>query len=486
MNHLNPQEDRLKEMLESIDFEIDTQEIWDAVEPQLPTDKKRHLALWWGFGSILLLAMLVWIWISPSDASQYGLSSKDTLSQKGESHSQGNPVSSSLPIANPLTVAEHISTTVDDPINNSSINTHTNIISPSSKTDIKKRIKETYDGSTSETATHASTNPTKPYTSTHTNGIGVQESHSEEMNSPNTIAAPSMLDAGLEPIPPVQQKSRVNINSVQDIVSIFRSLHRSQTPISLKAQQWIEPYHTRDRQLILGIRSGIHQNISSYSQIRSIGEFDESELQYERDRIGMSHDLFIGIENRNGWRWQAGASLHQYTATYHRNDVLYYTDAQTGISHYRIASDGTISTQPGQTSITYVSLIDLDWHRTHRSIDFFATIGKRIASIGRWSLVADAGLGLNTLTRHTGYYLSDRSFGFTKFEDSESPYELTTRWNVLSSLEIMYNLKDQWSVGIRSFARWNPNSIVKDTHFYQLKNSQVGIQLSLTYRPIWE
>jgi len=205
--------------------------------------------------------------------------------------------------------------------------------------------------------------------------------------------------------------SRTNSNS---------QINRAQantSPFTTKRNNIISTNHETKTSANFDIRNTTSltttQSVLPIVNIKSTGEFDSSEFDFERDRIGVSGSFAIGVENK-GWRFLAGAAYHHHVSTYERDDVQIFTNPVTGVEYFRIDDAGATTATNGITNVTGVRDNDISFHRQHRAIDFFATVGKRLWSYKGLVLVADAGLGINTTTHSNGYYLQDAAFGFTK------------------------------------------------------------------------
>ena len=478
MNKLNNKEEKIKDILGGLEIDIDTNDLWGNIEAELPQVKKKRRFGFFFFTGLIGLGLvgLTWIMISSNHeessiqnittqtnttpnkvyASSENLISNNnhtTLDNKSQK-SEDNVTITAEAVSNHL---ESISTTTSQstlsyPENNSNIK-----IAQNPQEETPANVISEVNNSTSNTVT--SYTPTLTPLATPITKNEVTHSNAKEERS---------AIAEISTTPTLSSK-------LLDIT------HRQKIETSPKE---IKPLQAFGRQLILQFKLGANQNNTSISNINSISEFDVSEFDFETDRLGLSGSFAVGVENK-GWRFLAGMAYHQNVSQYERNDVVIYKDIVTGIESYRISTDGDQSAQTGLTTVTMARDNEISFYRQHRAIDFYASIGKRLWSYKGLVLLADAGFGINTFTDSNGYYIDDKAFGFTKISDDNHPYRINTHWNAIASIELGYDF-GKTRVGISPFLRYNPNSITEQTHFYQLKNSQVGMQLSLTYSPTRE
>lgn len=465
MSKLNHKEEKLKDILGGLEIEIDTNDIWGNIESELPKPKKKRR-----FGIIFFSGLLALILIG---ATWLFFSQKD---DNNDSQKILSTITNDKIIADKSNVA--------------------------SKTEISKTTYATSNESSSKLKTVQATSDAKNKIASKKellnfkigNSTIVKNTTDVEINDSNftkdNVITPSNPLVSTA-ITNTQEEEIVLQNPRALLSNIINAPTLSSQLFEIAERQYVEgythgiyPIENLGRQLLLQLKLGANQNKSTIYNLNSISEFDPSEFDFESDRLGLSGSFAIGVEN-NGWRFLAGISYHQNVSTYQRNDVIIIKDQVTGIKAYKIDTDGNVSAQNGVTTATYVSDNAISFHRQHKAIDFHATIGKRLWSYKGLMLIADAGFGINTYTASSGYYIEDKAFGFTKISDTNHPYKINTHWNAIASLELGYNF-GKTRVGISPFLRYNPNSITEQNHFYQLKNSQVGLQLSLTYSPTRE
>ena len=478
MKELNKKEEQFKDILGGLEIGIDTNDIWANIESELPQpNKKRRLGMFFLFG-VLGLGLVGLGWSMGKSASTHV-------------DNQNNNAASTTSSINHIVIAENTNTDSETLI----ITDQTNKI----EEEISKSADIKFDEISSISNQHNSN-----FSDT------INKKQNIYLSSPNTLkdSSPIFISNSIPSNAITSNKNLTdfitsNNTKVDDLINLEIQEERNTLSVinyapTLSSQLFeialrqrvetspsiITPLYNTGRQLILQLKLGANQNRSSISNINSIGEFDESEFGFERDRLGLSASFAIGVE-KNGWRFLTGVSYHHHISTYQRDDVIIVKDPVSGVESYKVSSDGITTAQNGTVNVTSVRDNKISYHRQHRAIDFHATIGKRLWSYKGLVLIADAGIGINTLTNTSGYYMTDKAFGFTKISDGSHPYKINTHWNAIASMEIGYDF-GKTRVGLSPFIRYNPNSITSQKHLYTLKNSQVGMQLSLTYTPTRE
>ncbi len=472
MNKLNKKEEEIKDILGGLELDINTNDIWANIESDLPQPKKkRKLGIFLLFGMIGLALVGLVLNLNTLKNTERNTKDIDT--------SPFIQSENKIAISENENVKSQVATIVNTENNQEKISNITLPIEQKKKTQAKsKKI---------NLATIDPISRIDINTSLFTN-TGIENSSIVESNN----IAKSIAEPIITNLININNDTKTELLVARNYLSVINpSPTLSSRLLEIAQRQRIEsspskvtPIHNTGRQLILQVKLGANQNRTSISNINGGGEFDASEFNFERDRIGFSGTFNIGVEN-NGWRLLAGVSYHHHVSTYERDDVVIVVDQKTGVESFRISDNGTTTAQNGSVSVTSVRDNAISFHRQHRAIDFHASIGKRLWSYKGLKLMADAGIGINTLTNTSGYFLEDSSFGFTKIDNDTHPYKINTHWNAIASLELAYDFGNT-RIGLSPFIRYNPNSITSQKHFYTLKNSQVGMQLSLTITPTRE
>lgn len=475
MNKLNSKEEEFRDILGGLEIDIDTNDLWANIESDLPQPKKkRRFGIFFIVG-LISLGLIAVAW-SLSDTNIENIDSPaSVISTKVNSNTR-------------VAVKENNAT---DSESNTNIHTQVNTNGATNNN------KSAYNQITKTQEIALPINTESPlYTNakendiTTVNSIEIDNSpaivfntNDSEKTNIETALILNTYDHKVNGISKKEERIHLLTTNLTPTLS-SQLLEIAQRQRIESSQSMITPLQQINRQLILQLKLGGNRNITSISDINSNGEFDGSEFDFERDRLGLSGTFNIGVENK-GWRFLAGISYHHHVSTYERDDIIISKNPDTGIEYYKISTDGNTTVQNGTVTVTSVRNNAISYHRQHKALDFHASIGKRLWSYKGFILMADAGLGTNVLTSTSGYYLADKDFGFTKITEDNHPYKINTHWNAIASLELGYDF-GQTRVGISPFVRYNPNSITTKSHIYSMKNSQVGMQLSLTYTPTRE
>ena len=103
----------------------------------------------------------------------------------------------------------------------------------------------------------------------------------------------------------------------------------------------------------------------------------------------------------------------------------------------------------------------------------------------RFGVSADAGLMYAITQSHNGYYFTDATNGFAKFENGDpNPYTQSGNMKFRSTLSLNYNL-NQFSLGLQALYRIDLNGLTESNNFYKTRNTDFGLRLGLTYYPKW-
>ena len=479
MNKLNHTEQDFKDILESMDFEVDSNEIWSSIESDVPSKEKKRFG-WLFFTAIGLLlgTTISFLWLRTSD-SNITDHTPTSISQPLSSTKKTTPIATTQIIQNPTLESKE-----GLPFNKNKIHTNTQIFQNTKNTNTDQNTIITPVVHKPQANNILIPSSIRQSATIEKTQIKSTTQNTKNITRKKEITANTNEFHQINTITQGVSNTRINLIAAPKIESVTLALlDINNTPIDRHNRDMIKPLRTYSA-LFYGIKTGLNRNISTITSIKSNSEFDSSEFDLEKDRYGQSTNLFAGIQRANGWRFTIAASYHQYVSTYSRDDIILYKDAVTGIAYYKIEADGTILSQQGQTSVNKVQQNDISWNRQHKAIDLQVSAGKRIWSFKGFSWNIDMGVGYNVYTSHNGYYLEDSSFGFTKI-NTDHPYKSSTSWNMISSTDLSYDF-GKIKIGVSPFIRWNPNSITNTKHFYQLNNSQVGMQLLLTYSPTRE
>lgn len=479
--YLNDKEEKIVDLMGDIHIDINTDSLWAELEPQLDNDdsnKKGAWWYWWAGTAVALMVMGVFFYTAMSTGN-------DSLVSDSATQEEMNTVAVSESKDDQIVAVETIKKQNDSRINEQKVELGeqdlTTVKTASNSTEYKQK------DTVSKAA--ASTISSNYITNTENTTISIYN-QDQENTTVTTVATATESESDNTTIDAIAETNEVAhsnnvLLTVDQIARVNTLLDYERIWADRKTDMdIITPAYIATRQLILGAQFGLNQNQTTVTSLKNEPGILE-EYDYEKDRLGLSAGIFVGVENQKGWRFKAGMAYHRYATSYQREGITLFRDEVSGIEYYRINEDGQQTPVNGTTQVLTVKDIDLDWTRTHDAIDLYATVGKRIFSLGGFMLAVDLGAGVNNYTNHNGYYIANSDFGFTKIENDTHPYKVSSGWYALGQLELAYGW-DQWRVGLNPFIRRSMNAITEKTNYSQIKNSQIGIQLSMTYLPRWE
>ena len=474
-DQLNPKERELKELLENASFELDTNAIWDSIEDRIPhKENKNRFVIWcFGLGALLsVIAGLVFFFTSEKPFSKDNYSAEATKEINTEV------------IELPETLKQGIASTS---------NNQSEIAEPTASPELEpiKTINN-------KIANQEDLNP-KP---TKNNSLQINRKYINEGSVFSTINSINLVyNQGSEnlkeyPISTFDSKQAKKINERLGLMSLGLismidqqlGFDREELLMSYKLApiSRIEPVNSESWVGFLSFGIGTNKNFSSNSVINSNGEFKSNLFDKESGQWGFGSELMYNLENRNGWSFGLGVSYDLNVSRYLDLGERINQTTSTGNTVIDIEADGTVNTLQGQLAKISVNNADVQWYRQHQNVDVQMRIAKNIWTVNRLSFDLEGGLLYNIYNRSSGYYFEDTANGLMKFNaGEENPYRKSQGFKAQVGLNIKYAFNNM-DLGLRSYYRYNPNSILEKNHFYELKNSQLGFQISVAYRPNWE
>lgn len=482
-NKFTNQEEQLRALSEDFTLDIDTSELWGKVEAELPPveDDKRRPIIWWFASGALIIAVSLFAW-------NYNSKLKDL-----------NPVTpnNSKPIANVEKSTTNTTTIDNKHTKNLPANKIQNTPNSSSQK-LNAAISPQLNPPTHQPANSSSHQPADPSIHQFADNKKVNipaifnsnrydeksKSWKEEeigqsptVHSIETLIDPS-TDQNMENLESEIVSSR-NLLSYDLLESISLNSLVQESKIALVPQQ-IEPIKITKWLPYFALTSGVNMHSNNYSITNK--ELDLSQFDSERPLLGLSSDLRFGFENNKGWRLGFGLSHSRLVNRYTGQSTVISTEEIVGINEEKIDDEGNSIFTDGSLSLTTITNHNLRWHRTHDFIDAELLIGRQVFEIGNFALFANVGISKNIWSRHTGYYYTQDSELITQFlHDEENPYS-SGGYNAGLSMDLEYKI-NKISICLRPFTRFGLNNITENSNYYQIKNSQYGVQLGVVYRP---
>ena len=459
MTHFNSKEEAFKEVLSDLDFNLDTDAIWNSVEDKLPRKKNepRLPFMIWGL-SFLVLGMVSLLLFYPVSDGVDRITTNELSANEKIEYSLPGTASMDAAIDR---VAEQM-----DKVQKADISTTTQTRSSKVKT---QELNPTLNTSTSIYKNLANQNtsvrserlsPTSKITAptAYTKSSNQTSSSLGNMKTPlQQIAYLSMMYGSIE--------SEIESPAIQ-----MRILPVATAPIDVISSkaQWL-PYFS--------LSTGPSKNLSSFTN--SENTFIDN---YESDLWGLSTNMQYGMENGN-WNVYAGIT-HSYNASRFSNHDISSDSQDKPIETFHILGSGETESRAGFFTETTVTQNAIDWHRVHQNIDLQLGVGKSIFNSGATSLTIEAAANYNVWSKATGYYYSDNFTSITKFSAGQSnPYNKSNGLGALLGLSIQQQIGAKTSLVVRPYYSKVFQPITNENILYQIRNSQMGLQIGVSYRP---
>jgi len=470
---LTNQEEQLRALSDNFTSHIDTAELWDNIEGRLPSDARHRRPLVWWFvlgGAIILGGLLIghYTKLDPSESANLDVvltNSQEIIAQKSrqESSTTSAPHTSKTPLLTSSITDDDITSGQKEvaPVNQQTDQQSYAIV------DMKKQdapLNE-YNGSKALDHNLMTFNKRSEF-----QGFQKLPTHGtfDQIYSKAT-------DLAFLPMPQVKAPidwKLLPIGSPQLLERVNAQMMPNPKIIPSSRPSWL-PYF-----FLSGGASLNHTSLTS-----NTGEaLDLKPFENERPLIGVSSSLGFGFENSEGWRIGFGLTHHRLVNRFSLQERVAVTETVEGTVFSSIDQVGNVTDTQGSLIKTTVTDYDLTVHRMHDLLNLQLNIGKRIIRQGRFALYLDARLARNVRADHQGYYFTEGAQVVTPFEDSRQAPYTNAGYSAGLGMDIEYRI-NQFSINLTSFAEAGLNSMTIETNYYQIKNSQYGVQLGIVYRP---
>jgi len=263
-------------------------------------------------------------------------------------------------------------------------------------------------------------------------------------------------------------------------LDLFNIKVRNINPATASTQ--IKPI-TKSRRYFTSIKGGVAQSINNINIVTSTGEFEPSIFNNEKSMPALNLSFDVGTY-MGSWRIFTGLSYNNMVTRYARNEENTTTSTGTGTKFIIIDDTGNLTTQDGTISTTNVTNHNITWHRKHSLLDIHIGAGKDLVSLGNFTIGMDATMGYNLWSKHTGYYFDDSEEPLQKFvSGEENIYRKNMGLSAAIMLPISFDIGRQAAVSLTPSWRFQADPITITNNFYSIKNSQLGLQFGITYRP---
>ncbi len=459
MTNFNSKEEAFKEVLSDLDFNLDTDAIWNSVEDKLPRkkDEPKLPFMIWGL-SFLVVGMVSLLLFYPVN---------DEVDQITTTELSANDrIEYSLPGTKAMYAAiDKVAERMDN-VQKAEISTVTQTNSNKDKTHQSKP--------TLITSTSIYENLANQNTSVRSERL----SPTSKITAPtdytkSSIQTSSSVRNMKRPLRQMAYLSKLygTIESEKESPAIqMRILPVATAPIDVLSSkaQWL-PYFS--------LSTGPSKNLSSFSNAENT--FIDN---YESDLWGLSTNMQYGMENGN-WNVYAGLT-HSYNASRFSNHDISSDSQDKPIETFHILGSGETESRAGFFTETTVTQNAIDWHRVHQNIDLQLGVGKTIFYNKATSLRIEAAASYNIWSKATGYYYSDNFTSITKFSTGQSnPYNKSNGLGVQLGLSIQQQIGAKTSLVVRPYYSKAFQPITNENILYQIRNSQMGLQIGVSYRP---
>ena len=464
MTHFNSKEQKFKELLGNLELNIDTEAVWEDVQFSLPRKKDEHklpLPFWLLTG----LFLVGFIWVISISIFEPQTSKESLAAPLVEQTNQDVFDASKAYEAAIEKVSKEKELALELNNRGSSILAET-LASIPEQEETKTAFSETEFVSKMTSVTNLQTpSASEPSTiiTSERNPTAQNEIQSIERNA-ETIKNSQLAKAN----------DIVSIHSLA-MVSKILSIER-QLPLTdaYTYSSVIEPV-TLPKKLRFSytLLVGANRGFSSYSS----PSFNETDFMQrpdvsEIDLPGLSSQFLAAAEYGN-WRFIAGLKQNYTAARYEKERVVIQA----------------IERNSGATTPTQINFVPQTerTHRLHNGVDLQLGVGLNLLASDKMKLSFNLASSYNLFTSNSGYYLDDFLLTITKFESGdENPYKTSRGFGGELNLMFERRFTEHLAFVVQpSIGTWF-NPINKNISQYKLKNSQVGLMIGISYRPVWE
>jgi len=458
MKKLNNKEKKFAEILSDLNLEINTDEIWDAVEHRLPekSDSRKPPFWLWGSAILFILGAIVFTQMFVSSESiiiDQKLSDLETensnvlLQRSAEMEAAIDRVVAKKASEDQM-FSENVETTIETE-ERSAIPGNTSIaISPDQNVENSEKV--------------------APTTLRKDSRI-ISPSDAESKVNKSTLVSTSSKTF-------VEKELLRNFSTLPLLTSYLVS-----DPTDLELNNPIVPVKVLRAPLSFyyQIGAGININMPSYDMPNNEGTFVNA---FESNLPGMLGSFSIGLETGKGYRFFGGLRYMQLVNKYSNDSYSVSTSTANGTQYIDLDQEGFYTEVDGEIYQKSERQNDIDWHRQFHNLDIHLGVGKRFLGIGDWSVALDASIHYNLISGSKGYVFADDFNGIKKYpEEISNPHGLMGLGGNLS-LQLERKISEQFSIFCAPFYSTYFNKINTDS-FYKTNSSQAGLQLGLRFNP---
>ena len=505
MGSLNDKEKEFKSVLENLEFEINTEQLWDKVSPHLNSKEKDRPFLFYLLG--LALAVMIGGGIVYLAMSDYINSEDRKISLSHNSQSEN--ILSSIKATDSLNLS------------NSHETRNTNITTKEAS-DSNSLETESYEAESSftnkdELSNNSIYNASQFKLSNNRNSIsnsGLNISNTVNITQ-NNLNVQTNGDYSFGALIQNAEYSKLLLNSISDTeknankhldsldnynayelqsnsIPFLKCINLSSLSLNDRLNSYALPgsftfVDVTERKdngwlPVFSINAGVNRSISS-PRIRSTNsDFKTNEFSKESGLYGFSNSLEFGLENNKGWKLFGGISYYAQNSVFKNSDVVTVVETVAGTGQH-IDANGIVQSQGVELQQTTTTFNNVNWNRRHKYIDVGLGVGKEVLRFGALGLSLQTSFHYNLLSDHSGYYFDELSSGIVKFNSNEdSSYKSNSGLSGRIGMSVEWRYK-AIGIGVSAFIQYRINSILQETSFYNTNDNHLGLNLTVSYRP---
>lgn len=471
-DNLTNQEEQFRALSEEFTLDIDTSELWSKVEGQLPPieGKRRRPIFWWFLAGVALIVAGLLGWNLQSKevkASEQLMITQDLSS----GHKRDSELSTT-------TIKEqHTQQTTLKILNDDEIN-YKSVLNDELKLDETKSENNSSSIEKSNSTVTSINYDRYDEKSTSRKDEAIDQNKEIVLSANEILIDPSFSEKTdeSEPIIP-SDRSMIAVNMVNTIgVNSLESKQEVELPSLLiepvKQSQWM-PYFS----ILSGINWHQREIFTDPNESLNLTQFEN-----EKPLPAIKTNLRFGYENSAGWRFGLGLAHSRLVNRFRYKEEVVSSQKIEGTESFTIDDQGNVTGIEGHLIETTVYNYDLSWHRIHDFVNVELNLGKRIINYGNFAVLSDVFLSRNIWSNHSGYFLKENEIGINRFAKGEEHPYTNSGFEVGASVSLEYGF-GPYSINVSPYYSRGLNTMTQSTNYYQIKNSQYGVQLGIVYRP---
>lgn len=483
MKYLNDREKKFTEILSDVSFDVDTNELWEALEDRMPSERKKRRFPFWLFGGlagIVIVGVSLWM----MDAYSNSAANSGMIS---EVDSNREPSVFDRSAALEETIEQ-----VAEQRNNS---------------DLEVDFEDLVDRESSVTTTR----PTSVSGGIEGRNEDVQSIESGQRlfseslfysatNGTTALGRPNPIDKSLNSASQLWTKKTV-IETDQDQDALFQSLallpssECSQLDNNRKIKSPLQDFYAAPIEVLKSSTKwnpyykfslGSNINLLSYDPSNIDSNVLSSFTSKERSLPGITSGIELGFQNERGWKLFGGLSHMQLVNQYRNYDPEIRAQDIQGTKIVEVNAQGETNPISGTVQEITTSSYAQSIFRIQNVLDGYIGIGKVYNLNKGWSIGASARANYNFFSAAKGYYFTqEKSVTAQLRDDSESNYKKHMGLGGRLELNLEKSLSNTIALSVNPSVSSYLNPIKVGTN-YTIKNSQFGLSVGITYRPCRE